>query len=47
MSVQCAVGHGVEGVARACDGDEVWGGEETADGVQELGGEGRGGHCEG
>lgn len=44
VSVERALCYGVEGVACACDGDEIGGGEETADGVQELWREGGGGH---
>lgn len=44
VPVQGTVGDGVEGVAGACDGDEIWDGEKAADGVQELWREGGGGH---
>ena len=35
-SVEGALSHRVEGVACTCDGEEIWGGEEAADGVQKL-----------
>ena len=44
VSVQGALSHGIEGIARSCDSDEISGREEAADGIQELWGEGRRGH---
>ena len=45
-SVERALGHGVEGVVCACDGEEIGGGEVAADGVQELWRESGRGHGE-
>jgi len=45
-TVEGALSNGVEGVAGAGDGDEIGGGEEAADGVQELWRESGRGHGE-
>ena len=44
VTVQGAVGDGVEDEVCACDGEEISGGEVAADGVQELWREGERGH---
>lgn len=44
VSVQGALSHGIEGVVRTCYGDEIGGGEEATDGIQELWRESRWGH---